>query len=265
MAAPGDLYDRDYYLSDRVEGWEHFRDGQGLSAIKRHELALLEVGSGDRLLDAGCGRGEVLLAAARDGARVVGVDYSEAAVEIARETLAEVEGADVRRADITDLPFPDASFDRILLADVIEHLDSDQEAGAMRELFRVLAPGGRLLVHTAPNRLFTDYVWPLARPLLRIVGQREAADALHDRIIDTRAQGGHVNEMTLRGLRRALRGGGFDDVNAWIDPDVLRLKGDHYLTRGLEASTPMRVVGRVAGLRPVRLFLGNDLYAIGRR
>lgn len=261
VPVPSELYDRDYYLSDRVEGWEHFRDARGLSAIKQHELALLGITPGQRLLDAGCGRGEVLLAAANRGARVAGIDYSEAAVEIAGETLSSVDGADIRHGDVTALPWPDASFDRVLLADVIEHLDPDQMRAAVRELHRVLRPGGRVLVHTAPNRLFTDYLWPVARPLLRAVGHGEAARGMDFWIQDTRDHG-HVNEMTLHGMRRALGRAGFADVRTWIDPNVLRVGRDHHLTRSMESSPAMQLAGRVAGLRPLRLFLGNDLYAI---
>ena len=262
MTLPPEIYDREYYLSDRVEGWEDFREG-GLSRIKELELRLLGAGPGARLLDAGCGRGEVLRAAARSGAEVAGIDYSEAAVDVARDTLAEVPGADVRRGDVAELPWEDGSFDRILCGDVIEHLDPEHGRRALAEFHRVLRPGGRLLVHTAPNRLFTTLAWPLARPLLRLVGQGEAVDGLDFWIEDTRRY--HVNEMTLHELRRGMRHAGFDDPRVWIDPNVIRVGQGHHLTRGLEQSPLMRLAGRVAGLRPLRLFLGNDIYALGRR
>src|SRR5439155_13981041 len=118
------------------------------------EVALLARRAGEGVLDAGCGRGEVLLACARAGAAVAGIDYAQAAVDIARETLHGVAGAEVVRGSLTALPWPQQSFDRALCADVVEHLDPDEAAIALRELRRVLRPGGVLLVHTAPNRLF---------------------------------------------------------------------------------------------------------------
>ena len=260
LPLPSEIYDRDYYLSDRVEGWEQFREG-GLSAIKRQELDLLGVGPGIRLLDAGCGRGEVLRAAAAAGAEVAGADYSRDAVDVARETLSGVSGADIRRADVAELPWPDASFDRILFGDVIEHLDPEHGRRALRELHRVLRPGGRLLVHTAPNRLFTTGVWPLARAALRALGHGSSAASLDFWIEDTRRY--HVHEMTLHGLRRGMRAAGFDRPRVWIDPNVIRVGQGHHLTRELEGSPLMRLAGRVAGLRPLRLFLGNDIYALG--
>lgn len=201
----------------------------------------------------------MLLACAGRGARVAGVDYADAAVALSRETLAGVEGADIRRADLTDLPWPDAAFDRILLGDVIEHIDPGATAGALRELRRVLAPGGRLVVHTAPNRWFTALGWPLARFGLRLLRRRTTVEAMDEWL--AMAESYHVNEQSLRSLRRGLRAAGFARVEAWIDPDVIRA-GAHHLTAGLEQGRALRLGSRLAGSAPLRLLLGNDLYAI---
>ena len=262
MAIPSHSYDREYFLSDKCEGWDRFREDRGLSPIKRRLAVALAPGPGVRVLDAGCGRGEVLLACAKAGAEVAGVDYAQAAVELSRETLAQVPGADVRRADLTDLPWPQGSFDRVLLGDVIEHLGPDQTVPVLTELRRVLAPGGTLLVHTAPNRLFTRLGWPLARPMMRAAGQGAAARTLDERL--DAAESYHVNEQSLYSLRRALRGAGFADVRAWVDPNVMRT-GEHFMTEGLERSRAMRLAARLASVRPLRVLLGNDVYAVGRR
>jgi ubiquinone/menaquinone biosynthesis C-methylase UbiE len=223
---------------------------------------MLGPGPGVRVLDAGCGRGEVLLACAAAGSEVAGLDYAEAAVEISRETLAGVEGADVRQGDVTRLPWDDASFDRVIFADVIEHLDPDQADGALREFRRVLRPGGVLLVHTAPNRLFLDVTWPVARVVLKAAGRGESVRALDEWL--AMAEQYHVNEQTVHSLRKAVRAAGFPDARAWLDPNVLR-SGEHHLTSGLTEGSLMAVVGRIASLRPLRMFLGNDLYAMARR
>lgn len=261
MPVPSHVYDREYFLSERCEGWDRFRNDHGLSPLKTAQLAALAPEPGLRVLDAGCGRGEVLLACASAGAQVAGIDYSEAAVEIAAEVLAGVGGADVRRGDVTALPWPDGAFDRVLFGDVIEHIDPEQAVAALAELRRVLAPGGTLLVHTAPNRLFLDYAWPLARPAMRLLGRGEAADDLDGWIAESKAY--HVNEQSVHSLRAAMRAAGFADPRVWVDPNVLR-EGEHHLTEGLERSRVMSLVSRIARLRPVRLFLGNDLYAVGR-
>ncbi|MEJ7781365.1 MAG: hypothetical protein WKF99_02265, partial [Solirubrobacteraceae bacterium] len=70
----------------------------------------------------------------------------------------------------------------------------------------------------------------------------------------------HVNEQTVWSLGRALRDAGFARVRAWVDADVAR-GGDHHLTGGLG----LRAGGaaRAAGVWPLRLVFGNDLYAVG--
>lgn len=262
MPLPSDIYDRQYFLSNYCEGSTEFLADRGLSALKALQFEMLGVAAGMRVLDAGCGRGEVLLACARAGAAVAGIDYAEAAVEISRETLSEVEGADVQRGSVDTLPWPDDHFDRILCGDVIEHLDPEQEVRALAEFRRVLAPGGMLLVHTSPNRLFRQVTWPLARPVLRLAGFRTNADALDFWLEE--ALRFHVNEQTIFSLRRAMRTAGFDDAQVWLDPNVIR-DGAHHLTTGLDISPFARLAGRLAALRPFRLFLSNDLYAVGHK
>ena len=257
------IYDREYFLSDYCEGFGHFRDGHGVSPLKARLVELLEPGPGVRVLDAGCGRGEVLLAAARRGASVAGIDYAEAAVELSRETLAEVAGADIRHGELTGLPWEQASFDRALLGDVIEHLDPEQAPVALAELRRVLRPGGRLIVHTAPNRLFLSLGWPLARIAMRIAGRRQAASRTDAWIAESKRY--HVNEQSLFSLRRALRGAGFTEVRTWIDPDVLR-GGEHHLSAdAVGESRLLRLAAPIASRRPFRTVFGNDLYATGRK
>jgi ubiquinone/menaquinone biosynthesis C-methylase UbiE len=262
VSLPSELYDRDYFLSERCEGYRVFAACRGVSRVKARQVALLAPGPGLRVLDAGCGRGEVLLACGRAGAQVAGIDYAEAAVQIARETLGGVPEAEVVRGSVDALPWPDAAFDRVLCADVIEHLDPDEGRRALAEFRRVLRPGGRLLVHTSPNRLFRELTWPLARPVLRAVGLRPHAERLDAWLEDARRY--HLNEQTLHGLRRGVRRVGFVDVRAWLDPDVLRGR-EHPLTAGLASSRLVCAVAALAALGPLRLLLSNDVYVVARR
>lgn len=262
MPLPPDLYDREYFLSNYCEGAQEFLADRGLSELKERQVRLLAPRPGLRVLDAGCGRGEVMLACARAGAGVAGIDYSADAVEISRETLSGVPGADVRQGAVESLPWPDETFDRALFGDVIEHLDPDQAERALAELRRVLKPGAWLLVHTSPNRLFLDVTWPLARPVLRMLGFARNVEAMDFWISESKRY--HVNEQTLHGLRASLRRAGFSDVRAWLDPNVLR-GGGHHLTEGLGSSPVVSAVAAVARVRPLRLLLSNDLWAVGRR
>ena len=259
QSIPPDVYDRDYFLSEICEGFEEAQQGD-ISFNKAKQVRLLGARPGLRILDAGCGRGETVLACARAGAEVAGIDYSEAAVQLTKEMLAEVQpDADIRVGSVTELPWPDDSFDRVQFSDVIEHLDPPQTVPALREFRRVLRPGGFLLVHTAPNLLFMKYGWPATRPFVRLAGHGEIADRVDQWFAI--AEDYHVNEQSVHTLRRALREAGFSDPHVWIDPDVLR-GGRFHLLSGFD-SPVVRAAKRVAALRPVRMFLGNDVLGVG--
>jgi ubiquinone/menaquinone biosynthesis C-methylase UbiE len=262
MPLPPDIYDREYFLSDTCEGADEFNLDKGLSKIKKRQVAHLAPAPGVRVLDAGCGRGEVLLACSRAGASVAGIDYSEAAVEISRDTLADVAGADIRQGEISKLPWPDASFDRVLSGDVIEHLDPADGDAMLREARRVLRPGGWLVLHTAPNLLFLKVTWPVARWPLIAAGYGESVHRLESWVAASKRY--HVNEQSLYGLRRSLRAAGFTSPRVWIDANIVR-DGSHHTTAGLESSWMIKAGQRAASLRPVRLLAGNDLWAIAKR
>ncbi|MHB1487452.1 MAG: class I SAM-dependent methyltransferase [Acidimicrobiales bacterium] len=109
---------------------------------------------GERVLDLGCGGGRHVFESLRRGATVVALDYSfeELRNVMATEAVLMDEGVDVRggvvRGDALGLPFADASFDRVIAAEVLEHIPADGQA--MSELARVLRPGGVIAV-TVPR------------------------------------------------------------------------------------------------------------------
>jgi demethylmenaquinone methyltransferase/2-methoxy-6-polyprenyl-1,4-benzoquinol methylase len=137
----------------------------GLDQRWRRATVAAVVHPGDRVLDACCGTGDLAIAAARAGARVTGVDFSERMLERARRKAPEVEWV---QGDALALPFSDGSFDAATVGFGVRNLD-DLEAG-LAELRRVLRPGGRLgiLEITRPSgllapfyRLWFDGVVPL--------------------------------------------------------------------------------------------------------
>jgi demethylmenaquinone methyltransferase / 2-methoxy-6-polyprenyl-1,4-benzoquinol methylase len=126
---------------------------------------------GDRVLDACCGTGDLAVAAQRAGAGiVVGLDFSERMLERARRKEPTIEWV---RGDVLALPFDDGSFEAATVGFGVRNVD-DLEAG-LRELRRVLRPGGRLgiLEITTPRgvlapfyRLWFDRVIPLLGKVL---------------------------------------------------------------------------------------------------
>jgi 2-polyprenyl-3-methyl-5-hydroxy-6-metoxy-1,4-benzoquinol methylase len=109
-----------------------------------------------RALDAGCGAGQLAAELGGRGYELHATDLAEGMVEAAQATLAArgVQG-EVIGASVHDLPYPDDHFKVVTALGLIEYLE--QPAVAVRELGRVLAPGG-LLVVTAPNKLRLNFL-----------------------------------------------------------------------------------------------------------
>jgi demethylmenaquinone methyltransferase/2-methoxy-6-polyprenyl-1,4-benzoquinol methylase len=129
------------------------------------------VHEGDRVLDACCGTGDLAVAARKAGAGgIIGVDFSERMLERARRKAPDIEWI---QADVLQLPFDDASFDAAVVGFGVRNVED--LGAAIRELRRVLRPGGRLgvLEITTPRGplkpfygLWFDRIVPLLGRLL---------------------------------------------------------------------------------------------------
>lgn len=111
------------------------------------------------VLDAGCGTGGLVrrLAPKHPTWGWAAIDLSPLACELARVRLAAagLSSVDLRQGSVTALPFPDASFDAVVSADVLYHVDDD--AAAVREYFRVLRPGGVVVLNLPAYRWLWSY------------------------------------------------------------------------------------------------------------
>ena len=142
----------------------------GLDGRWRRITAQAVVQPGDAVLDACCGTGDLAIACARIGGKVTGLDFSEAMLERARRKAPELEWV---AGDLLSLPFADASFDAATVGFGVRNVEDIERA--LRELRRVLRPGGRLgvLEITRPRgvlapfyRVWFDAVVPLLGKLL---------------------------------------------------------------------------------------------------
>lgn len=154
---------------------------------------------GDLLLDLGCGYGRHAFEAFRRGARVVACDMSAPELGDVLELFAGmVESGEAApdnagvavNGDATRLPFPEATFDRIIASEVMEHIPDD--LAALDELVRVLRPGGVLAV-TIPAWLPEKVCWALS-------------DEYHAPFVE----GGHVRIYTEAEMREKMRGAGLE-------------------------------------------------------
>jgi SAM-dependent methyltransferase len=151
----------------------------------------LDLRAGMTVLDLGCGEGRHAFEAYRRGGRVVAVDWGVHEVETTKRWLGAIAEAgeapagaryEVVRGDLTALPVPDASVDRVIASEVLEHIPDD--ATAFAEIARVLKPGGRVAV-TVPRYGPERICWALS-------------DAYHAN------EGGHVRIYTAGALRTRL-------------------------------------------------------------
>jgi SAM-dependent methyltransferase len=202
--------------------------------------------AGDRLLDLGCGAGRHAFEALRRGARVTALDYDAAELKDVKAmfgallddesaTLPASSWGSCANGDATRLPFPDGVFDRVIAAEVLEHIPDDEQA--MAELARVLRPGGTIAV-TVPAWLAERVCWALT-------------DEYHAPFVP----GGHLRIYTEPELRSKLRTAGLRPGAAhhahalhtpywWLKCAVGPTNNDHPLVRAYHEVLLWDIVGR---------------------
>jgi ubiquinone/menaquinone biosynthesis C-methylase UbiE len=177
----------DELFTKTVEDWARFYadpepaslNSQNLISRRRFALEMIEtrVPAGAKILDVGCGTGHLAGELMRRGFDACGIDMSEAMVRYAREHY----GADrFQTGDIERIPFPNNSFDGVMCLGVVEYLSDDESA--LREMWRVLKPGGWAVI-TTPSSICPFFymdraivnVAYLARPVARLASKASTA------------------------------------------------------------------------------------------
>jgi ubiquinone/menaquinone biosynthesis C-methylase UbiE len=119
-------------------------------SLRAQTAALAMIQPGERILDVGCGTGDLTMTAKRlagTGGTVIGIDASPEMIEVAQRkaTRAHVE-IEYRVALIEAIPFPDASFDVVLSSMMMHHLPDHLKQAGLAEIRRVLKPNGRVVI-----------------------------------------------------------------------------------------------------------------------
>lgn len=160
---------------------------------------LLDPQPGDRVLDLGCAAGAITHYLSTFDAEPVGIDLQPLAIERARELFP---GLRFEVADATQLPFADASFDKAVAADFVEHIEDETFVAMCAELRRVLVPGGLFAIY-APN----------PRHLIERMKERDFVLAQNPT---------HIGLRDADHMRRVLEQGGFDVVRSEWRPSFFR-------------------------------------------
>jgi len=163
----GSKYFFEYYdkLREDIESIEY--------SYKLHEYLDFK---GKRVLDVGSGNGYVLSKYATEGAEVYGVDITEAGIQLCKKRFEYLDlKGDFRVADAQSLPFDDNTFDCVCSVGVLHHVPDTEKA--VTEIFRVLKPGGRLIVmfyhkNSAKYRLkYKVWSWVTGKSVQQLVNE----------------------------------------------------------------------------------------------
>ncbi len=188
--------------SDAKIAWQY---GRIMGLARAPRLA------GRTLVDVGCGSGPALRYSVAHGARAIGLDHSHFALQVAQQIAPR---AFVIVNDSTGgLPCASASADLMLLSELVEHVPDAMPL--LRECWRVLKPGGRIII-TTPN------LWDVRRALAPLTGQVWSGDT----------DPTHINLYTPPRLARELRAAGFAQVRwhtgvkpaKWLSSRRLRMR-----------------------------------------
>lgn len=218
------LYTKKYYLTN-CSGYQEFKNTWGKELESRLRIIINRIPSvkGLRVLDIGCGRGELVFWSAINGAKkVVGIDYSKSAINLANEAKTKY-NKDIKSKvsfkifDAKDLSNLNSKYDAIFLVEILEHLYPEELIVLFKELGKCISKDGYIFVHTAPNKWFNDFTYkywcyPISRIIIginNITGKeytnltppKEIRDYYHNIM--------HVNEPNYFSLKKLFSKFGF--------------------------------------------------------
>jgi SAM-dependent methyltransferase len=176
---------------------------------------------GKKVLDVGSGNGYVLSKYAAEGAEVFGIDITEAGINLCRKRFEYLGlNGDFRVADAQEIPFPDKTFDCVCSMGVLHHVPNTQKA--LDEIYRVLKPGGRLIVmfyhrNSAKYQLlYRVWSWVTGKSMQQLVNEFDGVGnpkgsvfsklqlgAMLGKFIDIKMHVGYLatSDIILRGAR----------------------------------------------------------------
>ncbi len=253
-------YSESYFLSKYFDGYHAYKKGK-VSFVRNREIELLELKKGELMLDIGLGRGEVILNCLKKGVKAVGIDFSRDAIKISKSTLAKRSNASLALANAVKLPFKDKSFNKVLMGDIIEHLTEEDAILMLKEASRVLKPGGKVVIHTAPNLYFIKFAYPFIKLALFLIRRKDIINEFNaHRSIGKQVHKNELNPFTFYNLanKSGLK------IKLIIEKDILR-QGDSIFTKRLSKQPLIKLIAALMSYKPFIYFFGNDMFVIGTK
>lgn len=268
------LYKREYYLQ-AASGYQEFRNSQGkvLEPRLREIVSKIPEVKGLKVLDIGCGRGELVFWGARSGvALVTGVDYAKSAIDLAASAKAKLEKeirkkVSLKKMDAKKLNLANNSFDAVFLIEVLEHLYPEEQESVFKEIDRVLKGDGFVFIHTAPSRWFNDFTYrfwcyPLSTLLVgvynKLYSKKYGNLAKWKDLRSKYHRLMHVNEPDYFSLKKLFSKFGFvgsiKSTNITVNKPILGWKDQ--LFNFIVYLSP------ISDYYPFNIFWGNDFYAV---
>lgn len=204
-------------------------------------IAAAKIKDEERVFDAGSGTGNLSILLKAKGAKVVSFDFSKEGLELHRR---KDPSAETIQGDLTKpLPFADGAFDIIVSNNVIYTLDKKMRPDIFKEFYRVLKPGGRIIIANvhqgfAPIKIFTAH---LRRSFAELGALATLKDLIrlgavvikmfcYNSVIKRENKSGSYDFMTETEQQDLLRGAGFSQIS----DNKITYAGQSYLNRAVK-------------------------------
>ena len=188
--------------------YDLFTAALGASRVHRGLIDQAQLAAGQQVLEIGCGTGNLSLRAkrAQPGIQLIGSDPDPLALARAQRKARGLDGVRFERAYAQRLPYPDATFDRVLSSLMLHHLDQDTKAAAVAEVQRVLRPGGSLhLVDFTQQAVEQEHGGGHGH-------RSRGMHNVHGLLSRRTRKSSHLTENSADDIRQMLNAAGFDDV-----------------------------------------------------
>lgn len=247
-------YDENYYLEECDGFKEYLKNTNEIPQRLQALMKIADIRRDMKILDVGCGRGEIIRECIREGVFAIGIDYSMAAIKLAKKSLINkpsMNNTFLLLGDVNELPFERNYFDRVIMSDVVEHLEMTQLKKALYEIQRILKPGGKLIIHTMPNLWYYRYGYPIFRKIERLRNVHLPSNP-RDRY---KYPFFHINEQTPLSLYKILRN--VDFTTKIFLYDYRKYK---------QYPSVMRIAMRIVTSMPIiKLIFCDDIFAIATK